>query len=85
MLALAPTFDASCTTCANTALTGAILSARERALAVLTTVLVLADHALIEQAVVCAKQAGITTEEIGQTSAIVLAVQGICKRYGLQG
>jgi alkylhydroperoxidase/carboxymuconolactone decarboxylase family protein YurZ len=85
MVALAPTCDAQCTPFANTALSGAILSDRERALAVLTTVLVLADHDLIEQAMVCAKQAGLTNEEIGQTSAIVLAVQGIFKRYGLQG
>jgi alkylhydroperoxidase/carboxymuconolactone decarboxylase family protein YurZ len=85
MFALAPTFDAPCTTCANAALTGASLSDRERALAILTTVLVLEDHNLIEQAVVCAQQVGLTKEEIGQTSALVLAVQGVFQRYGLQG
>jgi hypothetical protein len=84
MLALTPALDAPCTRYANAALTGETLSDRERALAVLTTVLVLEDHDLIEQAWVCAKQVGITNEAIGQTSAIVLAVQGVFKRYGLQ-
>jgi alkylhydroperoxidase/carboxymuconolactone decarboxylase family protein YurZ len=83
MLALAPTIDEQFTTCANTALTGAILSDRERALAVLTTVCVLGDNGLIEQAVVCAKEMGITNAEIGQTHAIVLAVQGVFKHYCL--
>ena len=85
MLALTPPLDERFTTFSNTALTGAILTDRERALAVLTTVLALEENDLIEQAVVCAKQAGITNEEIGQTSAIVLAVQGVFKRYCLQG
>jgi hypothetical protein len=83
MLALAPTLDTQFTRCANAALNGEILSARERALAVLTTVLILEDNDLIEQALVCAKQVGITNEEIGQTSAIVLAVQGVFRRYCL--
>lgn len=76
MLALAPTLNELFTTFANAALTGDILSTRERALTVLTTAFVLADHDLIKQAVVCAKQVGITNEEIGQTSAITLAVRG---------
>jgi alkylhydroperoxidase/carboxymuconolactone decarboxylase family protein YurZ len=84
MLALTPTLDKRFTTFSNTALTGATLSNHERALAVLTTVFVLEDNDLIEQAVVCAKQAGITNEEIGQTSAIVLAVQGVFKHYDLE-
>ena len=84
MLALTPALDAQFTRYANAALTGETLSDRERALAVLTTVLVLEDNDLIEQALVCAKQVGITNKEIGQTSAIVLAVQGVFKRYGLQ-
>ena len=71
MIAHAPTCDAPCTTGANTALTDVLLSDRERALVVLTTVLVLEDHDLIEQAVGCAQQMGITNAEIGQTSAIV--------------
>src|SRR5262249_24363265 len=76
MLSLAPTLDERFTTCANTALTSAILSDRERALAVLTTVFVLEDNDLIEQAVVCAKEMGITNAEMDQMHAIVLAVQG---------
>ena len=82
-IARAPTCDAPCTTGANTALTDVLLSDRERALVVLTTVLVLEDHDLIEQAVGCAQQIGITNAEIGQTSAIVLAVQGVFERYCL--
>jgi len=31
----------------------------------------------------CAQQMGITNAEIGQTSAIVLAVQGVFKHYDL--
>ena len=84
MFAFAPTLDAQFTRYANAALTGETLSDRERALAVLTTVLVLEDNDLIEQALVCAKQVGIADEEIGQTSAIVLAVRGVFKRYCLQ-
>jgi len=76
MLALAPTLNEQFTTFANAALTGTILSDRERALAVLTTACALEDQSLIKQAVVCAKQVGLTNEEIGQTSAIVLAVRG---------
>ena len=48
MLALTPALDAQCTRYANAALTGETLSDRERALAVLTTVLVLEDNDLIE-------------------------------------
>ena len=84
MIARAPTCDAPCTTGANTALTDVLLSDRERALVVLTTVLVLEDHDLIEQAVGCVQQMGITNAEIGQTSAIVLAVQGVFKHYDLE-
>jgi hypothetical protein len=32
----------------------------------------------------CAQQMGITNAEIGQTSAIVLAVQGVFKHYDLE-
>ena len=76
MLTLAPSLHQQFTTFATAALTGESLSERERALAVLTTAFVLEDHGLVKQAVVCAKQVGISNEEIGQTSAIVLAVRG---------
>ena len=84
IVARAPACDAPCTTGANTALTGALLSDRERALVVLTIVLVLEDHDLIEQAVGCAQQMDITNKESGQTSGIVLAAQGVFKRYDLE-
>jgi len=83
MFTLASTFDAPLTMCDTPARPSTLLSERERALAVLTGVCVLEDHDLIEQAVICAKQVGLTDTEIGQTSAIALAVQEICKRYGL--
>jgi hypothetical protein len=83
MFTLASTFDAPLTMCNTTPASGSNLSARERALAVLTGVCVLKDHDLLEQAVICAKQVGLTDTEIGQTSAIALAVQEICQRYGL--
>jgi hypothetical protein len=47
-------------------------------------VLVLEDHDLIEQAVGCAQQMDITNKESGQTSGIVLAAQGVFKRYDLE-
>jgi len=83
MFALAPTFETPSTTYAPAAFPGASLSERERALALLTTVLVLADHHLIEQAAVCAQAVGLTQAEIGQTRTLVLAVQEVCQRYGL--
>jgi len=83
MFALAPTFEIPSTTYASAAFPGASLSERERALALLTTVLVLADHHLIEQAAVCAQAVGLTQAEIGQTRTLVLAVQEVCQRYGL--
>src|SRR5215468_9297813 len=61
------------TYCRKAAPPGASLSERERALALLTTVLVLADHHLIEQATVCAHDVGLTQAEIGQTRTLVLA------------
>jgi len=76
MLALAPTFHDQFTTFANAALTGDLLSDRERALAVLTAALVLEDSTLVKHAVVCAKQVGLSNEEIGHASALVLAVRG---------
>src|SRR5262245_26484596 len=85
MVALAPTFETPSTTCAPAARPDASLSERERALALLTTVLVLADHHLIEQATVCAQAVGLTQAEIAQTRTLVLAVQEVCQCYGLPG
>jgi hypothetical protein len=76
MCALAPTFHERLTAFATAALTGDLLADRERALAVLPTALVLADHGLIPQAVVGATPVGITHAEMGHTSALGLAVRG---------
>lgn len=52
-----------------------ILSERELALATLTTAFTLEDVDLVKQAIIEAKQVGVTNQEIGQISAVVISLR----------
>lgn len=75
MLSLNATLDQQFTEFANQVLEGDVLSERERAVAILATTFTLEDNAAVRTAIIGAKQAGLTNEEIGYVSAIVIAMR----------
>jgi alkylhydroperoxidase/carboxymuconolactone decarboxylase family protein YurZ len=76
MLSLMPALSEQFTEFANEATTGGVLGERERVIATLAVALTLEDADAVKQIVMQAKQAGFSNEEIGQVSAIVVALRG---------
>ncbi|MBA2873176.1 alkylhydroperoxidase/carboxymuconolactone decarboxylase family protein YurZ [Anoxybacillus calidus] len=58
------------------ALEGGVLSERDRILVILATALAMEDANTLKNAVLTAKQLGLTNEEIGHISAITVAMRG---------
>jgi alkylhydroperoxidase/carboxymuconolactone decarboxylase family protein YurZ len=76
MLSLMPALSDQFSAFANEATTGGVLPERERIVATLAIALTLEDADAVKQVVMQAKQAGLSNEEIGQVSAIVVALRG---------
>lgn len=72
MLSFVPELDKQFAQFAEDALHTEILDERELALATLATAFTLEDGDMVKQAIIEAKQVGITNQEIGQISAIVI-------------
>lgn len=53
------------------------LSDRDRSIATLTAAVALDDQDTVRKAIVAAKQAGVSNEEIGQICSIVVALHGL--------
>src|SRR3954451_17545480 len=76
MIDLNPTVAEQFTAFANEVLEGDVLPDRERAAIILATAFALEDGSAVKNAIISAKQAGFTNEEIGYVSAMVLALRG---------
>ncbi len=77
MISLIPDLNKQFTAFATQALESEVLSDRERTLTVLAAAIALEDNNSVKQAIVAAKQMGISNEEIGNVSAIVIAINGL--------
>jgi alkylhydroperoxidase/carboxymuconolactone decarboxylase family protein YurZ len=77
MLSLNADLNARFTELASQSLDNRTLSDRERALSVLAVAVALEDNNAIKQTIVAAKQAGVTNDEIGHISSIVIAMRGL--------
>jgi alkylhydroperoxidase/carboxymuconolactone decarboxylase family protein YurZ len=75
MLSLNQTLDQQFAEFAEQVLEGDMLPDRERAIAILATTLTLEDNTAARNAIISAKQAGLTNDEIGYVSAIVIAMR----------
>jgi len=75
MLSLNHTLDQQFAVFADEVLEGDTLPERERAAAVLAIALTLEDPTAVRTATIGAKQAGLSNEEIGSISALVIAVR----------
>ncbi|MCY8234413.1 carboxymuconolactone decarboxylase family protein [Priestia endophytica] len=74
MLALNQTLNSHFETFFNEAIEGGTLPEREKVVAILTSATLLNDQKILKNAVLTAKQLGFTKEEIGQVTAIAIAV-----------
>jgi alkylhydroperoxidase/carboxymuconolactone decarboxylase family protein YurZ len=77
MISLTTDLNKQFTEFATQALQSRDLSERERALTVLAAAIALEDNNSVKQAIVAAKQIGVSNEEIGHISAIVIAMRGL--------
>ena len=84
MIALSPQLNKQFTAFANEALEPSSLGDRERAIALLTAAIALENSDVVRQAIMKAKQVGLSNEEIGQATSLVVALRGqMIARLGL--
>jgi alkylhydroperoxidase/carboxymuconolactone decarboxylase family protein YurZ len=76
MLSMIPAFEQSFAAFVGQVLEGGALEERDIALAVLTFAFASEDSEAVKRAIVAAKQTGVTNEEIGHISAVVIALRG---------
>ena len=76
MLSLSPDLNAQFTAFADDALGSGPLADRDLAVVMLAAALVLEDGEMVKHAIVAAKQAGVSNEEIGQVSAALIVLRG---------
>lgn len=74
MLTLNPELNSYFETFFNEAVQRGTLPEREKVVAILTSAFLLGDQTTLKNAIITAKQLGFTNEEIGQVSAIAIAV-----------
>jgi alkylhydroperoxidase/carboxymuconolactone decarboxylase family protein YurZ len=77
MISLTQDLNQQFTEFATKALESSNFSERERALVVIAVAIAMEDNNSVKQAVVAAKQMGVGNEEIGQISAMVIAMRGL--------
>jgi alkylhydroperoxidase/carboxymuconolactone decarboxylase family protein YurZ len=77
MISLTPNLNSLFIEFAKNSLENITLSDRERVLSVLGVAITLEDNNSIKQAIVAAKQVGISNEEIGHISSLVIAMRGL--------
>jgi alkylhydroperoxidase/carboxymuconolactone decarboxylase family protein YurZ len=83
MISLSPQLNKQFTAFANEALEHGALCDRERAIAILTAAIALENSDAVRQAIMTAKQVGISNEEIGHLTSVVVALRGqIIARLG---
>ena len=76
MLSLNPILNKQYRSFVDEAVNGGVLPDRERAVALIAAALTLGDSDAVKDAVLRAKHAGLSNEEIGHVSALAVAIRG---------
>lgn len=86
MLSLNPQMNAMYKTFFNEAIEGGTLPEREKVIAILTAATLIKDQSILKNTFMTAKKLGLTKEEIGQITAIAIAVssQGLENQFEIE-